>query len=643
VLEDRTVPSVLEVGADQTFKTIQAAVTAAQSNDTILVDPGTYKEQVLIDNTGHSRDNLTIEGSGQNSTFIQAPTLSGVNHNAIVEISGAQNVTIENFTIEGPSGVANSGGELFGIRVDNGGSATITQNHITKIEDTPFGGVQEGIAIDVGRASDGTTGTAIISYNTIDQYQKGGILVDNAGSSAEINHNTIIGAGPTTAIAQNGIQISRGATADVSYNNISGNEYTPDPQATGILLFSNPVAVTVTHNVLSNNDYGIALDTVAATPTDHVNFNVISGSTVAGLLNDNGSGTLDATNNYWNSPTGPTNPNNPGGVGQTIIDSRNGASGTGIVNFAPFLTSSTTTAVSNAAATFSESNQNVTLTADVSSIIGEVNEGTVTFTVLQGSTVIGSSVTSGTVSNGQASAVFVLPGGVLSGSYTISAVYNPGPDFTGSSGTASLTVNPAATTAQLTNVSIVPNLLGGTAQVTMTAQVNSSAGSVNEGSVTFTFAGHSVQGNVVNGTASGQLTLSLLNVIGNQIVSFAYADSGTHAAFGPGGATTGVALNVWNARSPANVSFTSDNGQLNAVQFFLAPLEYFYTNQLLTEFRYGMLDLHVGHMNIGGQVVVTLNGVPWQVQLFSPQGQFLGVVALAPSDNPLNFLLPPIL
>jgi hypothetical protein len=48
-------------------------------------------------------------------------------------------------------------------------------------------------------------------------------------------------------------------------------------------------------------------------------------------------------------------------------------------------------------------------------------------------------------------------------------------------------------------------------------------------------------------------------------------------------------------------------------------------------------------MNIGGQVVVTLNGALWQVQLFSPQGQFLGAATLAPSDNELTFLLPAVL
>src|SRR5262249_50685986 len=55
--------------------------------------------------------------------------------------------------------------------------------------------------------------------------------------------------------------------------------------------------------------------------------------------------------------------------------------------------SATTTTASNATATFSDSTQDVTLSATVSSGAGVVNEGTVTFTLKQGST----ATTSGTV------------------------------------------------------------------------------------------------------------------------------------------------------------------------------------------------------------------------------------------------------
>jgi hypothetical protein len=443
-LEDRLAPAAYIVGSDTAYTSIQDAVDASGANAVIKVEQGTYTGQVTI--SGHAHDNLTLMGAGMNSTFIQAPsTLTG--SHAIVDVNGSQNVTIEGFTIEGPASTGNSGGNLYGVRVEGSGSATITQNHITNIEDTPFGGVQEGVAIDVGRQRDGTTGSAVISYNIIDNYQKGGILVDNVGSYAEITNNTIIGAGPTTLIAQNGIQISRGATATVSYNDISNNEYTPSPEATGILVYSN-ATVTITHNTLANNDYDIQFSDVHANPFDHVNFNTIVASTVAGLdFEGDSTGTLDASNNYWDSTTGPNHPNNAGGTGQVIVDANNGGAGSGVVNFTGFLTTNTAVAVNNVTLAFNAGNQ-ATLTAAVSNIGPDpVNTGTVTFTVLQGGTPI-TSVTSGTVSNGAASAVVTLPGGTSPGNYTIMAVYNPDglhgkPLVSSSSGSETLTVESA--------------------------------------------------------------------------------------------------------------------------------------------------------------------------------------------------------
>jgi hypothetical protein len=68
---------------------------------------------------------------------------------------------------------------------------------------------------------------------------------------------------------------------------------------------------------------------------------------------------------------------------------------------------------------------------------GSINEGTVTFRVVDASNrVIGSAATSSTVSNGSASATFVLPARTRVGTYFIRATYNPravGPNFTASS------------------------------------------------------------------------------------------------------------------------------------------------------------------------------------------------------------------
>ncbi len=83
-----------------------------------------------------------------------------------------------------------------------------------------------GIGIRVGRNASATSGTATITNNTITDYQKAGIVVDGAWFGGDDHEQHVTGAGPTTVVAQNGIQVSRQATATVSGNTVSANIYT---------------------------------------------------------------------------------------------------------------------------------------------------------------------------------------------------------------------------------------------------------------------------------------------------------------------------------------------------------------------------------------------------------------------------------
>ena len=59
------------------------------------------------------------------------------------------------------------------------------------------------------------------------------MTIDNAGSSAKVEHNTVTDAGASVITAPNGIQVSRGANADVRHNDVSGNVYELAPAANG--------------------------------------------------------------------------------------------------------------------------------------------------------------------------------------------------------------------------------------------------------------------------------------------------------------------------------------------------------------------------------------------------------------------------
>ena len=268
------------------FKRIQDAVNAATPGDRINVCEGNYVEQVTIP---AGKDNITLRSVKRWDAIIHAPPVM-TTPKAIVRVNGAHNVTIVAFTITGPGGGPCDFLE-YGVRVDMGGSADILGNHITEIRDTPFSGCQNGVGVQVGRLFDPmppdlrppdiTVGTANIIGNVIDKYQKNGVTIDNAGSSAEIKHNRILGIGPTAVIAQNGAQVSRGATAEIEHNFIAYNIYSPRTVASaGVLLFQSGQVLT-DHNDVIVNDVNIYMfDAASGTATTH---NMVRAATFDGI------------------------------------------------------------------------------------------------------------------------------------------------------------------------------------------------------------------------------------------------------------------------------------------------------------------------------------------------------------------------
>ena len=242
------------------FTTIQSAVAASGPGDLIRVCPGVYQEQVDI---GPGHDGLTLFSQQPRQAIIKAPQLAMAEPGDIVRIHGAQNVSVKQFVISGPlpDTLFCSVTTRTGVRVDQGASALLRDNQITEIRSTnpALRGCQNGIAVLVGRNFEGTTGTAWITHNEIDRYQKGAIVVDNAGSYATIDHNSIVHGPPDViVIGPNGIQVSRGAGAQADHNVVTEN--VGGGFGTGVLLFNAGAGlVSVDHNDVYRNDDGISL------------------------------------------------------------------------------------------------------------------------------------------------------------------------------------------------------------------------------------------------------------------------------------------------------------------------------------------------------------------------------------------------
>ena len=197
--------------------------------------------------------------------------------------------------------------------------------------------------------------------------------------------------------------------------------------------------------------------------------------------------TIDLTNNFWGTL-------NTTQIAAKITDHTKNSS-LPTVLYQPFLTEDATgTFASNATATFSITSQSIALSATVISAAGRVNTGTATFSVLNGSAVVGSPVTSNVV-NGVANAEYALPASTPGGVYTIQVVYSGTSSLLGSNDSShSLTISNVSTSTAAASAATTFSVSA--QSVALSATVTSAIGIVSEGLETFTI----LSGNTVIGT-----------------------------------------------------------------------------------------------------------------------------------------------
>jgi parallel beta-helix repeat protein len=107
----------LKVGQGEAYSTIKSAIDAAKNGDTILVDEGTYNENLRIKTNG-----ISIIGKNKEKTFLE-----GGNSSSGIRIDETNNVTISGFTIRNSGG---GGAEDAGITIYKGNDNTISNMNI---------------------------------------------------------------------------------------------------------------------------------------------------------------------------------------------------------------------------------------------------------------------------------------------------------------------------------------------------------------------------------------------------------------------------------------------------------------------------------------------------------------------------------
>ena len=293
--------------------------------------------------------------------------------------------------------------------------------------------------------------------------------------------------------------------------------------------------------------------TLAATVTTSAGVPINEGTETFTILNGTqmiGQTTAPANVSNGNVSAQYTLPGNTP-AGKFIIE----ASYSGTVNYLPsvdtlhFLTVSpagTTITTGSVTTTFSGvTDQTLALSAQVNSSAGAINEGIVTFSILSGGNLIGSSVTA-TVASGAASQDYTFPQGTPGGSYTIQAVFTDPVDFSTSTGTNQLTVNAAATTLAVSGGSTSFDEIAAEG-IALSATVSSAAGTANDGSVTFTIVDGSGKGvagpfvmSVSNGEAGGNAFLPAGTPVGSYVIQAVYNGTSSFAASLPASANLTV-------------------------------------------------------------------------------------------------------
>lgn len=198
------------------------------------------------------------------------------------------------------------GATYFGI-VNHKGNVDVVESAIYAIGENPFNGTQHGVGIYYATVDSPATGTICstggtsgeINGNEIYNYQKGGIVANCSGTSVRINNNKVIGQGPVTFIAQNGIQVGYGAAAFIKGNKVEGNAYMGSSTVSaGILAVGGPyyggadytTNIQIVDNSLYGNDVGVYLSNLSyegTAPKEKTNIKVVNNAISKDTLTNN--------------------------------------------------------------------------------------------------------------------------------------------------------------------------------------------------------------------------------------------------------------------------------------------------------------------------------------------------------------------
>ncbi|MCX6092443.1 MAG: right-handed parallel beta-helix repeat-containing protein, partial [Candidatus Bipolaricaulota bacterium] len=305
------------------YASIQAAIDAASAGAVITCAAGTFTENVTVD------ESVILQGAGSAAT-----TVTAASETDSVFTVAANDVTISGFTATHTTKTGNE--DYAGIKVGSGVTGC-------NIHDNTLTNNQYGILV-LDPENTTTPGNNTFASNTASnngvsgiemQHSYGNTFTNNTANSNGsygfrldgVSHNTFTG-NTASSNTVSGFSLVKGSsTGGCLYNTFTNNVANSNAQyglredngdhnsLTGNTFDANVLAglrlkevitnLTVDHNNITNSPIGIDIAApVTSVTTWTVTQNCIVGNTTYGVSNS-GTGTLDASHNWWGSVSGP--------------------------------------------------------------------------------------------------------------------------------------------------------------------------------------------------------------------------------------------------------------------------------------------------------------------------------------------------
>ncbi len=257
------------IGSSADYTSIQAAVNGAHKGDTILVYPGTYKENVDV-----GVENLSIRSFSGNpeDTVIEGADSYG----SVFEVTSNYG-TISGFTLKGAAGGHNTGVNLCGVSGSNISNNIISNNNY-------------GIYL---YSSDHNKLTGNLMWNNTCNFYDCGIF---SGTNHVDTSNLVNGKPIYYLVNVSDIKLDASSNAGTVYlincKNVSVRDLLIEENGYGVYLYNTTDSILENNSVL-NNEYGIHLESSSC---NELSGNTASSNKFGIYLEDSGYNTLNENN-----------------------------------------------------------------------------------------------------------------------------------------------------------------------------------------------------------------------------------------------------------------------------------------------------------------------------------------------------------